>query len=129
MSRWTFSQGSLTIHAIGWDPGLASFFLQLNAQYDEPRLWLGTQYGEYPEPEPLVERLRQAYDDDDPELAFIPLDLADQLRADREADPEWRPAADRVDEGSLKLTIVEAGKQPRRMPTFRSAWAQLVGGK
>jgi len=40
MSRWTFTQGSLTIHAIGWDPGLATFFLQLNAQYEEPRLWL-----------------------------------------------------------------------------------------
>jgi len=119
MSRRIFTQGSWAIHAIGWDPGLATFFLQLNAQHEEPRLWLGTQYGEYPEPELLVARLRQAYapipddpayhlfndegvrvdafgvpwqgddeeDEDEAELALIPADLADQLRADREAEP------------------------------------------
>ena len=128
MSRWTFTQGSLTIHAIGWDPGLATFFLQLNAQYEEPRLWLGTQYGECPEPEPLIARLRDAYDEDDPELDSIPANLADQLRADRGADPAWKPAADRIAEGSLKLTIVEVRRKSRWKAKLKAAWTRIFGG-
>jgi hypothetical protein len=160
MSRRTFTQGSWTIHAIGWDPGLATFFLQLNAQHEEPWLWLGTQYGECPEPEPLVARLREAYapvpdnpayhifndegvrvdafgdpwpdDDEDEEenraeLALIPTDLADQLRADREADPAWKPAADRIAEGSLKLTIVEVRKKSRWKAKLKTAWTRIFG--
>jgi len=61
MSRHSFEARTpgVTV-AIGWDAPLATYFLQVaDEDGDEPLIWRGGRYGEYPEPGPLLDLARQ----------------------------------------------------------------------
>jgi hypothetical protein len=72
MSRRNFTQGPFTVDAIGWDPGLAIPPCNSAPIARNPWLWLGTIYGEFPDPEPLIAKLRETYNP-------VPADPAHQI--------------------------------------------------
>lgn len=80
MSRHEFQHDPVRV-AIGWDAPLATFYLQVwtgrEADEDDgPAIWLGTAYGEAPDPEPLIAIARQ-------HLASMPTTIGRQLRVDQ----------------------------------------------
>lgn len=44
---------------VGWDPGLQTYFAQVfTAGGRDPSVWMGTQQGEYREPDAVIEAVR-----------------------------------------------------------------------
>jgi hypothetical protein len=110
-------------HVIGWDAGLNTFYLQLNAHREEPSPWYGTSHSEYADPQPLVDKLRQHFEpegrtpDETQDWDEIPPDLYDTLIADRQAEPGWELPSEEVVQAAL------AALPPKR----RTFWQKLVG--
>lgn len=82
MSRYEFAGRERGVAvALGWDPPLATYFLQVSAEgEDEPLLWRGGRLGECPEPGPLLALARRWSD-------AVPDDLLARLLADESAEP------------------------------------------
>lgn len=122
MSRHVFHMWN-NFHVIGWDAGLNTFYLQLNAHREEPSPWLGTGQSEFPDPQPLVDRLRAHFKpekgmtaDDTADWDEIPANLYDTLVADRRAEPGWELPSEEVVQATL------AALPPKR----RTFWQKLV---
>lgn len=128
MSRYSFDQHNGGTLGIGWDPGLNTFFLQIDADRDEPAIWKGTSYGEHPEPEPLVALARK-------HCADVPEQLVATLRTDKAADPAWAPVEERIARGDLAIRPVLAGTPADKSPPKLSPaaalrwWAGMMNGR
>lgn len=70
--------------AIGWDPGLNTFFAQvIQPEEDEPSIWLGKYFDEYLTPEKLIEVIRPWACQFDTELLFSNLMQDKETNSDR----------------------------------------------
>lgn len=122
MSRHVFHMWN-NFHVIGWDAGLNTFYLQLNAHREEPSPWYGTSHSEYADPQPLVDKLRQHFEpegrtpDETQDWDEIPPDLYETLIADRQTEPGWELPSEEVVQAAL------AALPPKR----RTFWQKLVG--
>jgi hypothetical protein len=84
MSRHDFQNNDARL-SIGWDAPLASFFLQVwtgddRHEDESPAFWLGTLYGEFRAPDPLLVIARRHVRD-------LPATLHRQLIIDQLAAP------------------------------------------
>lgn len=88
MSRHDFEERDVRL-AIGWDPPLATFFLQVwtGEETDEdegPSIWLGASYAEAPSPDPLVALARRR-------IPSLPATITRQLTVDQLKAPARPP--------------------------------------
>ncbi|WP_141243985.1 DUF5710 domain-containing protein [Sphingomonas lenta] len=102
MSRYSFDQRDGGCLSIGWDPPLNTFFLQIDADREEPTILEGSSYGQHLEPERLVRYARRRSGE-------VPSDLAVLLRADQAAEPAWAPIEERIAGGELKVKVKLVG--------------------
>lgn len=123
MSRYSFDQNEGGSLAIGWDPGMGTFFLQLDEDEEQPSVWAGNEFGQYVRPDELVTVARLASGE-------VPDDMTAILLTDQIADPSWLSIDERFADASMDLTVHEVEKMPVRMPrstTFRSLWRRITG--